>query len=96
MTNFDAIKQMDKAALEFFLDQVYLTGFNTGTLAATLPQDSDEQLDLMSETPFNEAWLSSSAEKATLCALTGNDEEYLLDALTIAVFRLVEIDADES
>ena len=43
MDNFDAIKRMDKAALEDFLDQVYLTGLNTGMYAATLPNDSKEQ-----------------------------------------------------
>ena len=66
MDNFDAIKRMNKAALEDFLDQVYLTGLNTGMYAATLPNDSKEQALLLNENPFSLKWLSSEAEQATL------------------------------
>lgn len=48
---------MDKAALEDFLDQVYLTGLNTGMYAATLPNDSKEQALLLNENPFSLKWL---------------------------------------
>lgn len=36
MDNFEAIKDMDCAAMERFWDQVYLTGVNVGMYAASL------------------------------------------------------------
>lgn len=55
MDNFDAIKRMDKTQLESFLDQVYLTGLNSGMYAATLSNDSEEQAMLLDENPFSES-----------------------------------------
>lgn len=95
MDNFLAIKQMDRSALEAFLDQVYLTGLNTGLYAATLPNESDEQAELLDENPFDEVWLSSEAENATLGTYAGEDDEYMLNALTNAVFRIAGIEFDE-
>ena len=54
MDNFDAIKRMNKTQLETFLDQVYLTGVNSGMCAATLSNDSEEQAMLLDENPFSE------------------------------------------
>ena len=59
MDNYDAIKRMGKTQLETFLDQVYLTGVNSGMYAATLSNDSEEQAMLLDENPFSEKWLSS-------------------------------------
>lgn len=95
MDNFDAIKRMNKAELESFLDQVYLAGLNTGMYAATLPNDSEEQAELLDENPFSEAWLSSEAEKATLGVLAEDGDDYLLDALATAVFRSAGIQVSE-
>lgn len=36
MNNFDAIGHLDVEKMENFLDQVFLTGLNTGMYAATL------------------------------------------------------------
>ena len=82
MDNFEAIMQMDRSALEAFPDQVYLTGFNTGLYAATLSNGSDEQAELLDEPPFPESWLNSEAEKAALGTYAGEDDEYMLNALT--------------
>ena len=95
MDNFEAIKQMERSALEVFLDQVYLTGLNIGLYAAALPNESDEQAELMDENPFDEVWLSSEAENATLGTYAGEDDEYMLNALTNAVFRIAGIEIEE-
>lgn len=95
MDNFEAIMRMDRNALEAFLDQVYLTGVNTGMFAAGLPNDSDEQAELLDENPFNEKWLSSEAENATLGTCAGEEDEYILDALATAVFRSAGIQIPE-
>lgn len=87
MDNFDAIKRMERSAMEAFLDQVYLAGLNTGMYAAALPNDSEEQFALLDENPFNEAWLGSEAEDATLGTCAGTEDEYILNALVTAVLR---------
>lgn len=87
MDNFDAIKRMNKTQLETFLDQVYLTGVNSGMYAATLSNDSDEQAMLLDENPFSEKWLSSEAEQATMGAMAEDGDEYILDSLATAVLR---------
>ena len=85
MDNFEAVKRMDKVQLEAFLDQVYLAGLNTGMYAASLPNDSDEQAELLDQKPFSEAWLSSEAEQATQGTIAEEGDEYILDALAAAV-----------
>lgn len=87
MENYDAIKRMSKAELEAFLDQIYLTGLNTGMYAATLPNDSEEQALLLDENPFSDKWLSGEAEKAMLEITAEDGDNYILDALAVAVFR---------
>lgn len=66
MNNYDAIRQLDMEKLESFLDQVFLAGLNTGMYAATLNDDSEAQDELLDRNPFDRAWLSAEAEKATL------------------------------
>ena len=95
MDNFDAIKRMDKTQLETFLDQVYLTGVNSGMYAATLSNDSEEQVMLLDENPFSEKWLSSEAEQATMGAMAEDGCEYCLDALATAVLRGAGISVSE-
>jgi len=95
MENFDAIKRMNKAEMEAFLDQIYLTGLNTGMYAATLPNDSDEQAQLLDDNPFSNQWLSSEAEQATLKIVAEDGDDYILDALAAAVFRSAGISVSE-
>ena len=66
MNNFDAIGQLDVEKMENFLDQVFLTGLNTGMHAATLNDTPEVQAELLDRNPFDLAWLSAEAEKATL------------------------------
>lgn len=93
MDNYEAIKAMDKARLEAFLDQVYLTGVNIGMYAATLPKDGEEREMCLGENPFSEIWLSGEAEQATLGTVAEEGDEYILDALAAAVFRSAGITA---
>ncbi len=95
MTNFEGILRMDQAAMEPFLDQVYLTGLNTGMHAATLPGGSVEQCDLLDQNPFDQEWLGQEAEKAIACGKAPDGDEYLLDALAEAVLRSAGIDQAE-
>lgn len=95
MDNFDAIKRMERSAMEAFLDQVYLAGLNTGMYAAALSNDSEEQMRLLEENPFDETWLGSEAENATLGACAGTEDEYVLDALVTAVLRSAGIKCQE-
>lgn len=96
MNNFEAIQQMDAAAMESFLDQVYLAGLNSGMYASGLPDDSDEQNEILDNNPFDARWLASKAEKATQYRFADDGDEYLLDALTAAVFRNAGIEMDEA
>lgn len=49
--------------MENFLDQVFLTGLNTGMHAATLNDTPEVQAELLDRNPFDLAWLSAEAEK---------------------------------
>ena len=62
MDNFDAIKRMDKTQLETFLDQVYLTGVNSGMYAVTLPND-EYILDALATAVLRSAGISVSEEE---------------------------------
>ena len=95
MNNFEAVQQMDSAAMESFLDQVYLAGFNSGMYAAGLPADSDEQNEMLDNNPFDANWLNSEAEKATQDRFADDGDEYLLDALTAAIFRSAGIEMNK-
>ena len=84
-TNYDAIIKMQPDHMEHFLDQVYLTGLNTGMYVAT--NDDDSVLD---DNPFDATWLAAEAEKATALVVADDGDMYMLNALTEAVVRSVE------
>lgn len=95
MDNYKAILNMNEASMEAFLDQVYLAGLNTGMYAAGLPDDSEEQCDLLDRNPFDREWLGSDAEEATLSMAAEDGEAYYLNALTAAIFLCAGIDPEE-
>lgn len=95
MNNYDAIRQLNTEKMESFLDQVFLAGLNTGMYAATLNDDSEAQNELLDRNPFDRAWLSAEAEKATLGEPAEDGDSYLLDALTTAVLRSAGISLEE-
>lgn len=82
MTNYQAIMEMPPKHMADFLDQVYLTGLNTGMYAAK--QNDDRVLD---DNPFDKIWLAAEAEKATTLCSSDVGDGYMLRALTKAVFR---------
>lgn len=82
MTNYEAIFKMIPEYMERFLDQVYLTGLNTGMYAAK--HDDDSVLD---DNPFNATWLSEQAEAATALGVAEDGDAYILTALTKAILR---------
>ena len=95
MNNFEAIKRMDKAAMEAFLDDVYVAGLNTGMYAGSLPDDCAEQNELLDRNPFDAGWLNKDAEKATLGERAEDGDSYLLDALTTSVLRSAGIEMEK-
>lgn len=79
MTNYEAILKMNRDRMERFLDQVYLSGVNIGTYAASNNDDS-----ILDDNPFDAAWLADAAEAATAVG-TKDGDEYVLNALVKAV-----------
>lgn len=82
MNNYEAIIRMTRNAMENFLDQVYLAGFNTGMYAAR-----QADAGLLDCNPFNAHWLADVAEKATTGEVDDEGDGYMLDALAKAIFR---------
>lgn len=82
MSNYEAIIRMTRNAMENFLDQVYLAGFNTGMYAAR-----QEDTGLLDCNPFNAHWLDDTAEKATSGEVDEDGDGYMLNALVEAIFR---------
>lgn len=91
MNNYEAIMKMSKEQLEIFLDNVYLTGLNTGMYTSTL--NEDEKLDELENNPYSIDWLNEDAEKATRLVTDDEDNDYFLpNALTRAILRCAGID----
>lgn len=82
MTNYEAILRMMPEQMERFLDQVYLAGLNTGMYAANSHDDN-----VLDDNPFDAIWLVAEAEKATAVGFADDGDEFMLNALTGAVFR---------
>ena len=82
MNNYEAIMRMTRNAMENFLDQAFLVGFNTGMYAAR-----QEDTGLLDYNPFNAHWLADTAEKATTGEVDEEGDGYMLNALVEAIFR---------
>lgn len=82
MTNYESILKMIPEHMERFLDQVYLAGLNTGMYATKNNDDS-----VWDDNPFDAMWLAAEAEKATAVGFADDGDEFMLNALTGAVFR---------
>ena len=90
MTNYEAILSMSTEQMEDFLDQIYLAGLNNGMYAAR--QDDDSILDT---NPFDLRWLSEPAEKAIRFETDEEGDDYMLCALSEAIFRNAGIPVQE-
>ncbi|GGL63851.1 hypothetical protein [Sporolactobacillus putidus] len=95
MDNYDAIKRMSREQMEAFLDNVYLTGLNTGTYAASLEEDSKEQQTALDDNPYGGGWLAAEAEDATRLVFSEDGDAYLPNALCKAIFRTAGIDPEQ-
>ena len=91
MDNYEAIMKMDREHLAAFLDDVYVTGLNSGMYAATRESD-EEQNNVLDEFPYGEAWLASNAEPATLFKVAEDGDDYILEASAKATLRLAGIE----
>ena len=91
MTNYEAIQSMSPEQMEDILDQIYLAGLNNGMYAAR--QDDDSILDT---NPFDLRWLKKSAEKAIRFETDEEGDDYMLCALSEAIFRNAGIPVQES
>lgn len=95
MTNYEAIRQMTPEQMEAFLDNVLLTGLNTGMYVAKLPEESDERMDALDNNPYDEKWLTADAEDATQYVFADDGDLYLPDALCDVIMRVTGIDPDK-
>ena len=84
--------KMSKKQLEMFLDDVYCTGLNNGMYASEHPENDD----ILADFPFNEKWLSTDAELATLCPEGEDGDGYLMEFFAQSAIRHAGIDITES
>jgi hypothetical protein len=94
--NYEAIKDMTFEELTVFLDYVYTTGLNDGMYAAGLENESDEQMEIIGDCPYNEEWLSYEAEDATRHIFTEDNDVFLPEAFVKSVMRITGIDMENS
>lgn len=87
MTNFEAIKNLTFEQLEKLLDQVFLTGFNTGYQSVVDP-------DIHDGNPFNEEWLSAEVDESHSLVENEAGEGLIIEPLVSVLKRIVEFDAD--
>ncbi len=88
MTNYEAIKNLTPDLLEKFLDQVFLTGFNTG-------YQSLADVKMSEENPFDEDWLNAEVEESDeLVEDDAGERSHHWDSLANVIMRIVAFDAD--
>lgn len=95
MDNFDAIKRMSREQMESFLDNVYVTGLNNGTYAASLENDTEEQRAMLDDNPYDGKWLAEESEDATRLVFAEDGDNYLTNTLCEAIFRATGIDPEK-
>ena len=87
MTNFEAIKNLTSDQLEKFLDQVFLTGFNTGYQSLVDP-------DILDGNPFSADWLKEDVEEHPSLVEDESGESLIIEPLVKVVTRIVEFDTE--
>ena len=87
MTNYEAIKNLTPEQLEKFLDQVFLTGFNTGYQSLVDP-------DIHDGNPFDADWVNAEVEGSPALVEDETGESLIIEQLVKVVTRIVEFDAD--
>ena len=87
MKNFEAIFNLTTEQLEKFLDQVFLTGFNSGYQSLVDPEIYDGN-------PFDTNWLNDVVEEHPVLVEDETGESLIIEPLVKVVKRIVEFDTE--
>ena len=87
MTHYEAIKNLTEEQLEKFLDQVFLTGLNTGYQSVA---DSDVEDD----NPFNAGWLNADIEEHPALVEDETGALLIIEPFLKILQRITEFDMD--
>jgi|GEM_PF-2296030 len=87
MKNFEAIFNLTTEQLEKFLDQVFLTGFNSGYQSLVDPEIYDGN-------PFDNNWLNDVVEEHPALVEDETGESLIIEPLVKVVKRIVEFDTE--
>ena len=85
MKNLDAIRSLTIDQLVRFLDQVFLTGLNTG-------YQSLVDADLDDENPFNTDWVNADVDGSPILVEDETGERLIIEPLLNIVKRIAEFD----
>jgi len=86
MTRIEAIKNLTHEQLEKFLDQVFLTGYNTAHHSIVDPDVDDEN-------PFNIEWLNEEIDENHAIVEDAEGESLIISPLANIVVRMAEFDS---
>ena len=84
---YEAIKNLKPEQLEKFLDQVFLTGFNTGYQSLVDP-------DIHDGNPFKLEWLNTDVTGSVVLVEDETGEEIIIEQFVNVIRRIVEFDVD--
>jgi len=87
MTYYEAIRNLTSEQLGKFLDQVFLTGFNTGYQSLVDP-------DIHVGNPFDTDWLNEDVEGSHVLVEDEAGEELIIEQLLNVVKRIVNFDTE--
>ena len=85
MTRIEAIKNLTNEQLENFLDQVFLTGYNTAHHSIVDPDVDDDN-------PFNSEWLNEETDENHAIVEDAEGESLIVSPLADIVIRMAEFD----
>ena len=88
MKYYEAIKNLSLENMEKFLDQVFLTGFNSGYQSLV-----DAEID--GENPFDSAWLEDDVDSPTIVE-DEKGESLMIRPLASVIIRIVEYKSDST
>ena len=87
MNHYEAIRNLSPENMEKFLDQVFLTGFNSGHQALVDPGIDDEN-------PYDSVWLDTDVEASPNLIEDEAGESLIVGPLARVLIRMAEFDED--
>ena len=87
MKNYEAIKKLTPELIEKFLDQVFLTGYNSGYQSLVDP-------DIYDGNPFNADWLTEDVGEHPNLVEDELGESLIIEPLVKVVTHIVELDTE--